>query len=202
LFVISAPSGAGKTSLVARCLKDNPQLSVSVSHTTRPPRAGEVDGENYYFVEKATFEQMAAEGKFIESASVFDNYYGTSQSEVETRLEAGEDLILEIDWQGAEQVRRQIKNINSIFILPPSLKVLKQRLSDRGKDKTEVIARRLAEAREEISHYVEFDYLVINDDFETAAKELNAIFLHSLILKKARNSETQQLLSNLLDPSA
>lgn len=202
LFVISAPSGAGKTSLVARCLKENPHLSVSVSHTTRLPRVGEIDGVNYHFVDKAVFEQMVSEGQFLESASVFDNFYGTTQQDVEMRLEAGQDLILEIDWQGAEQVRKQFKNFISIFILPPSLEVLKQRLSDRGKDDAAVIARRLATAREEISHYVEFDYLLINDDFELAAKELNAIFLNNFILKKAQNKETQKLLVNLLDPSA
>lgn len=201
LFVISAPSGAGKTSLVARCLKDNPHLRVSVSHTTRPPRAGEVNGENYYFVDKPTFEHMINESKFLESAVVFDNFYGTSQHEVETRLAAGEDLILEIDWQGAEQVRKQFKNCSSIFILPPSLDVLKQRLSDRGKDDANVIARRLAKAQEEIAHYVEFDYLLINDDFEQAAKELNAIFLNSFILKKAQSEPMQKLLLNLLNPS-
>jgi len=202
LFVISAPSGAGKTSLVGRCLQDNPHLSVSVSHTTRPPRAGEVDGINYYFVDKPTFEQMVNEGKFLESATVFDNFYGTSQQEVESWLQVGRDLILEIDWQGAAQVRKQFKNIICIFILPPSLGVLKQRLKNRGQDGESVIARRLAVAQEEISHYVEFDYLVINDDFEAAVKELNAIFLNNLVLKKARSSQVQQLLSNLLNPSA
>jgi guanylate kinase len=194
LFVISAPSGAGKTSLVGRCLKDNPHLSVSVSHTTRPPRAGEVDGINYYFVDKTSFEQMVNEGKFLESATVFDNFYGTSQQEVESWLKVGKDLILEIDWQ--------FKNVICIFILPPSLAVLKQRLKNRGQDGESVIARRLADAQEEISHYVEFDYLVINDDFEVAAKELNAIFLNNLVLKKAKQLQTQELISNLLKPSA
>ncbi len=199
LFIISAPSGAGKTSLVGRCLKDNPDLSVSVSHTTRSPRPGEVNGKNYHFVDKAEFEQMIADGQFLESATVFDNYYGTSQKEVEERLNAGEDLILEIDWQGAQQVRKQVKDsLISIFILPPSLEVLKQRLSDRGQDEADVIARRLAEAQEEISHNVEFDYLVVNDDFELAAKELNAIFLNSQVLKKARGSETQAIVAQLL----
>lgn len=202
LFVISAPSGAGKTSLVARSLKDNPQLSVSVSHTTRPPRPGEQDGVNYHFVSKEQFEAMIADGQFLESATVFDNYYGTSQKEVEDRLNAGEDLILEIDWQGAQQVRKQIKSLVSIFILPPSISVLKQRLSDRGQDDKVVIERRLAEAREEISHYIEFDYLVVNDEFELAAKELNAVFLNSQVLKKAQNEDTQTLLGQLLDPDS
>lgn len=202
LFVISAPSGAGKTSLVARCLKDNSQLSLSVSHTTRPPRPGEVNGENYHFVGKDDFEAMASKGEFLESATVFGNYYGTSQEEVEKQLRAGNDLILEIDWQGAQQVRKQFKHLVSIFILPPSLEVLKQRLSDRGEDDEDVITHRLAKARDEISHYQEFEFLVVNDDFEIAARELNAIFLNSQVLKKAQNSDTQALLSKLLDPKA
>jgi guanylate kinase len=202
LFVISAPSGAGKTSLVARCLQDNPQLNVSVSHTTRPPRPGEIDGENYHFVDKENFEALIAKGDFLESAIVFGNYYGTSQVEVEKQLITGNDLILEIDWQGAQQVRKQFKTLVSIFILPPSLDVLKQRLSDRGKDDQDVIAKRLAKARDEISHFAEFDYLVVNDDFETAAKELNSIFMSKHVLRKAQSRETKVLLSKLLDPQA
>lgn len=202
LFIVAAPSGAGKTSLVARCLKDNPNLRVSISHTTRPPRPGEVDGENYHFIDKDRFEQMIAEGVFLESATVFGNYYGTSQLEVEKQLKEGKDLILEIDWQGAAQVRKQFKKLVSIFIVPPSMAVLKQRLQDRAQDKPDVIQARLAEAREEMSHYLEFDYLVVNDSFETAAKELSAIFLNAQILKRARSEECAKLMSELLDPTS
>lgn len=201
LFIVSAPSGAGKTSLLAHCLTKNPQLNLSISHTTRAPRKGEVDGENYHFVSKDDFEKMITAGQFLESATVFDHYYGTSQPEVEKQLMAGNDLVLEIDWQGAQQVRKKIKSNVSIFIVPPSLEVLKQRLSDRGQDDPQVIERRLAEAREEISHYPEFDYLIINDDFEQASKELNAIFLNAQILKKAQSAEVSSLLSSLLNPA-
>lgn len=202
LFIVSAPSGAGKTSLLAHCLAKNPQLNLSVSHTTRAPRKGEVDGENYHFVSKDEFEQMITAGQFLESATVFDHYYGTSQPEVEKQLNAGNDLVLEIDWQGAQQVRKKIKGNVSIFIVPPSLEVLKQRLSDRGQDDPQVIERRLAEAREEISHYPEFDYLIINDDFEQASRELDAIFLNAQILNKAKSAEVTGLLSSLLNPDS
>lgn len=201
LFVVSAPSGAGKTSLVARCLEDNPQLSVCISHTTRAPRPGEVNDKNYHFIDKELFESMIVEGAFLESATVFGNYYGTSQAEVEKQLAADKDLILEIDWQGAQQIRKQIKNIVSIFIVPPSMAVLKKRLQDRAQDAPEVIEARLAEAREEMSHYPEFDYLVVNEDFELAAKELNAIFLNAQILKKARSEACIKLMTELLDPN-
>ncbi len=201
LFIVSAPSGAGKTSLVARCLEDNPQLSVSVSHTTREPRPGEVDGKNYHFIDDERFESMINEGAFLESARVFGNYYGTAQAEVESQLAAGKDLILEIDWQGAQQIRKQIKNIVSIFIVPPSMAVLKKRLENRAQDAPEVIEARLAEAREEMSHYPEFDYLVVNEDFEQAAKELNAIFLNAQILKNAGKEACIKLMSELLDPN-
>lgn len=201
LFVVSAPSGAGKTSLVARCLQDNPQLSVCISHTTRAPRPGEVNGKNYHFIDKEYFESMIAEGAFLESATVFGNYYGTSQKEVENQLGAGKDLILEIDWQGAQQVRKQIKNIVSIFIVPPSMAVLKKRLQDRAQDAPEVIEARLAEAREEMSHYPEFDYLIVNEDFEQAAKELNAIFLNAQILRRAHGEACIKLMTELLNPN-
>jgi len=169
LFIFSAPSGAGKTSLVKALLQAMDGIEVSVSHTTRPPRPGEVDGVDYHFVDVPTFEKMVAEGAFLEHARVFDNYYGTARSSVEARLQAGVDVILEIDWQGARLVREQF--------LPPSREALEVRLRGRGQDSDEVIARRMRDAVREMSHYAEFDYLVINDDFEVALGELRAIVI-------------------------
>jgi len=175
LYVISAPSGAGKTSLVAEMLRQDSQLGVSVSHTTRPMREGEQDGVNYHFVSRDEFEAMIAEGDFLEHADVFGNYYGTSHVWVRETLAKGQDVILEIDWQGAEQVRRLIPECVSIFIVPPSAEILRERLVGRGTDAQEVIERRLAEAEEECRHAAEFDYLVVNDDFQVALADLLAI---------------------------
>ena len=175
LYIISAPSGAGKTSLVAAMLQRDPRLCVSVSHTTRARRHGEVDGVNYHFVDRSKFEAMIAEGDFLEYADVFGNYYGTSQQWVRDTLAAGRDVILEIDWQGAEQVRRLMPDAVSIFIVPPSPEVLRQRLTGRNSDAAEVIERRLQEAAHECSHAIEFDYLVVNDAFEVALDDLLAI---------------------------
>lgn len=175
LFVVSAPSGAGKTSLVRALLDRDPVLTVSVSHTTRPRRSGEADGVNYHFVDRGRFETMLASGAFLEYAEVFGNLYGTSAAWVEGRLEQGRDVILEIDWQGAAQIRARLPETVSIFVLPPSLAVLEQRLRGRGQDEDRVIRRRLAEARAEMAHHVDYDYLVVNDDFETAAADLLAI---------------------------
>ncbi|SIN68509.1 guanylate kinase [Sulfurivirga caldicuralii] len=176
LYVISAPSGAGKTSLVKRLTDSDPLIKVSVSTTTRPPRPGEVDGVNYHFTDVETFKQEVAQGDFLEWAEVFGNYYGTQQSQVARLLEQGFDVILEIDWQGAQQVREKIPGTQSIFIVPPSLEELERRLIGRGTDAPEVIARRLSEAKDEMRHYPEFDYLVINDDFDVAFEELHTIF--------------------------
>lgn len=175
LYVISAPSGAGKTSLVAEMLKRDSVLGVSVSHTTRGMREGEEDGVNYHFVSRDEFEAMIQRDDFLEHAEVFGNYYGTSQRWVEQTLERGQDVILEIDWQGAAQVRRLMPECVGIFILPPSPEVLRQRLTGRGTDAVEVVERRLQEAAEECSHALEFDYLVVNDDFEVALADLLAI---------------------------
>ncbi|MCG7200858.1 guanylate kinase [Marinobacter pelagius] len=175
LFVISAPSGAGKTSLVAEMLRNDENLGVSISHTTRPMREGERDGVNYHFVSRDEFEAMIARGDFLEHADVFGNYYGTSQVWVRETLARGEDVILEIDWQGAEQVRRLIPECVSIFIVPPSAEALRDRLTGRGTDAPEVVERRLKEATEECSHALEFDYLVVNDDFQVALADLLAI---------------------------
>ncbi|WP_439101952.1 guanylate kinase [Congregibacter sp.] len=175
LFTISAPSGAGKTSLVRALVDAEPTLQVSVSHTTRPIRPGEMDGVNYHFCDRPAFENMLKESAFLEHAEVFGNLYGTSQHFVEQQLAADADVILEIDWQGARQVKRLLPASCSIFVLPPSEEALRERLSQRGQDDAGTIERRMAAAVSEMSHYVEADYLVINDVFEEALLELQAI---------------------------
>ncbi|MDC0953142.1 guanylate kinase [Porticoccaceae bacterium] len=175
LFIISAPSGAGKTSLVAEILARMDNIQASVSHTTRACRPGEVDGVNYHFVSQSVFAHMVADNAFFEHAEVFGNFYGTSEQWVRDTLNRGTDVILEIDWQGAAQVRQKFPNNKSIFILPPNKKALRERLNGRGQDKAEVIEQRIAAATEEMSHYVEADYLVVNDDFTTARRELESI---------------------------
>lgn len=175
LYTVSAPSGAGKTSLVSALVKSNPEVCVSVSHTTRPMRPGEVDGVNYHFIDHATFERMLEASAFLESARVFNNLYGTSQQWVTETLQQGVDVILEIDWQGAQQVRKLMPNTVSLFILPPSLACLRQRLTGRGQDDTSVIEARMAEAISEMSHYCEADYLIVNDDFTTALAQFQAL---------------------------
>ena len=176
LYVIAAPSGAGKTSLLHAVMARRPGLAFSVSCTTRKPRTGEVDGRDYHFVDRAEFERLVAAGEFVEHANVFGNLYGTRLSVVETALEEGRDLILEIDWQGARQVRERLPEAVQVFILPPSRAELEKRLRGRGSDSAEVIARRLEESVFEMSHWRDFDYIVVNRDFETAVSELEAIF--------------------------
>ena len=175
LYIISAPSGAGKTSLVKALIELTGNLRVSVSHTTRAMRPGEHDGVNYHFTSREAFLKQVGYGDFLEHAEVFGNLYGTSQQTVERTLAEGHDLILEIDWQGAQQVRRKLPNAHSIFILPPSQTALRERLTQRGQDDETVIDKRMAEAVAEMSHYVEFDSVVINDDFHTALDDLRAI---------------------------
>ncbi|WP_110669813.1 guanylate kinase [Salinicola halophilus] len=175
LYIVSAPSGAGKTSLVRALLQRNHAIGVSVSHTTRAMRAGEQDGVNYHFVTPEAFEAMVARGEFFEHAWVFDRHYGTSRLEVEKRLALGEDVILEIDWQGARQVREQSPDAESIFILPPSLAALRERLSGRGTDDDSVIERRMRDAVDEMSHYDEYEHVIVNDTFEHALDELECI---------------------------
>ncbi len=175
LYIVSAPSGAGKTSLVAALLDADPRIRKSVSYTTRGPRPGETNGRHYHFVTPETFEQMAKAGDFLESALVHDNRYGTSKRWVEEQLAGDTDIVLEIDWQGAAQVRRLMPAAISIFILPPSFEALLQRLNARAQDPLDVIARRLANARAEISHVHDFDYVIINSDFKAAAAELQDI---------------------------
>lgn len=199
LFVISAPSGAGKTSLVRALLAARPKLVVSVSHTTRIPRAQEVEGRDYHFVTPARFHQLVGEGAFLEHACVFDNFYGTGRAQIQDQLAAGKDVLLEIDWQGAQQVRRAMPACKTIFILPPSRAALEQRLRERRTDSAETIARRLTDAAADMAHYNEFDFLVLNDQFERAAQDLGAILdgggqelratrpeLHDLIRSLAR----------------
>ena len=172
IFVVTAPSGAGKTSLVRALLEVDKQVQLSISYTTRAPRPGEVDGKDYHFVDENTFLEMLERSDFLESAQVYGNRYGTSQPWIESVIGSGADILLEIDWQGAAQVRRIFPEAIGIFILPPSLEALTERLQGRGSDSAEVIARRLAAARDDIGHVEEFDYVIINDDFNTALQEL------------------------------
>ncbi len=177
LYIISAPSGAGKTTLVQRLLQSLDDVAVSVSHTTRAQREGEVDGVDYHFVDEARFNEMVENDEFLESARVFGNCYGTSRQSIQQPLQQGTDVVLEIDWQGARQIRRLMSGCNSIFILPPSVEALRQRLTGRGQDSDEVIEKRMREAVSEMSHYAEFDYIVINNDLDTATRDLMSIFL-------------------------
>ncbi len=175
LFIVAAPSGAGKTSMVKALLKNDPSIRLSVSYTTRPPRPGEVDGKDYHFVSKDTFLEMASRGEFLESAEVYGNHYGTSQPWIAGEIAAGRDLLLEIDWQGAAQVKLHFPDAVSVFILPPSLTALRNRLNNRGQDNQEVIEKRMAAACDDISHAGEFDYIIVNDDFDHALLDLTAV---------------------------
>jgi len=175
LIIISAPSGAGKTSLSRRLISENDDIRIAVSHTTRPPRPGEVNGREYYFVDREEFEALVKADGFLEYAEVFDNLYGTSRKAVEELLDAGKHVLLEIDWQGARNIRRIMPEASSVFILPPSRQALNQRLRNRGQDSDEIIQRRMRDAINEISHYHEYDHIIVNDDFDQAFSELNAI---------------------------
>lgn len=198
LYIVSAPSGAGKTSLVKALIDSEAQIRVSVSHTTRAMRQGEVEGVNYHFVGREQFHAMIDKGELLEHAEVFGNLYGTSQHWVEQTLAEGFDLILEIDWQGAQQVRRLMPQARSIFILPPTQEALRHRLTNRGQDSGEIIERRMREAVSEMSHYVEYDYLVINDDFAHALSDLKAIFRANQLLQGPQQQRHSGLLSELL----
>lgn len=195
LLIVSAPSGAGKTSLLKDLVANDPLLDVSISHTTRPKRPGEKNGKDYHFVDQATFIHMIGEGAFIEHAQVFDNYYGTAESPVRTLLKQGRDVVLEIDWQGALQVRKHMPEAVSIFILPPSPQALYDRLSARGQDSKAVITRRMGDAKNEMAHYPEYDFLVVNDDFKLALNDLHAI-VTTLRLRQA--TQTERLQSQLI----
>jgi len=198
LYIISAPSGAGKTSLVKELTANEVNIVVSVSHTTREMRAGEKEGVDYHFVDKETFLSMVGGSAFLEHAKVFDNYYGTSQQHVEQQLLQGRDVILEIDWQGARQVRKQFQDSLSIFILPPSSSALKERLQNRGQDKEEIINRRMKDAVNEMSHYAEFDYIIVNDVFDIALKELGSIFKANRLRQLQQERKLENLLIELL----
>ena len=198
LFIVSAPSGAGKTSLLQALLPEDDNLVLSVSHTTRPPRPGEEDGVHYHFVPVEEFMRLAGEGAFLEQAEVFGNYYGTSEAGVRDQLSSGRDVVLEIDWQGARQVRKAFPEAVSIFIAPPSIETLRERLSGRGQDDPEVIERRMADARSELSHYPEYDYLVINDDFETALQDLRCIVRAERLRESRSAARHQAALAGML----
>lgn len=200
LFVLSAPSGAGKTSLAKALVDRNDRIRVAVSHTTRPKRPDEEDGVNYHFITETRFKQIDHQDGFIETAVVFGNYYGTSKKAVDTFINSGNLLILEIDWQGARQIRERMPRAVSIFILPPSLNALRDRLRGRAQDDDKIIARRMAEAINESSHYDEFDFLVVNDDFETAVSQIQAITDNNApeLARERQKSNLVGLLSELL----
>lgn len=202
LFIVSAPSGAGKTSLVAALAEQLTDVQTSISHTTRPMRPGEQDGVNYHFTDREQFLAAVAAGRFLEHAEVFGNLYGTSADWVDAQRAAGKDVILEIDWQGAAQVRRLVPQARSIFILPPSVAELERRLRGRGQDSDEVIAHRVAGAQEEMTHYGEFDFLLINDDFDTALTDLKAIFLANRLARPLQQQRHAARLADLLSPPA
>ena len=195
LFVVVAPSGAGKTSLVKELLAREPGIRLSISYTTRPPREGEAHGREYHFVSRAEFERMIASGDFLEHANVYGNYYGTSRRWIETELAGDHDVLLEIDWQGARQVRALFPRMVGIFILPPSLSELKRRLESRGKDAPEVIARRLAGAREEVSHVLEFEYIIVNEAFDSAVSDLQAVVRAARIAREPQSVRLASLLA-------
>lgn len=198
LYVISAPSGAGKSSLVSALCERDQQILVSVSHTTRAPRPGEKDGVNYNFTTPEAFKAGIEQGIFLEWAQVFDNFYGTSYDWVKEQLAQGVDVILEIDWQGAQQVRQHVPDCTSIFILPPSIDALASRLNARGQDEPEVIARRMRDAQAEMSHWQEFDYVLVNDTFTTALDELHAIFVAARQMRERQSEANKELIESLL----
>jgi len=199
LYIISAPSGAGKTSLIKALLQDMDNLAVSVSHTTRKMRVGEKDGVHYHFIDIHTFDKMKSEGKFLESAQVFDNFYATSTAEVDRLRDAGQDVILEIDWQGAQQANRKYPENTKIFILPPGKEALRDRLKARGQDGDDIVERRMRDSVAEMSHYAEFDYLIINDGFEQAKEALKSIFTSYRLRLDSQEVKLRGLLQELLD---
>jgi guanylate kinase len=201
LYIVAAPSGAGKSSLVNALLARERDIVLSIAHTTRPPRPGDVDGEHYHFVNRGVFERLVADGAFLEHAEVFGNLYGTSRSAVEPMLAQGRDVLLEIDWQGARQVRKVMPDCVSIFILPPSREELERRLRTRAADSAVTIARRLAESVEEIAHVDDFDYVVVNDQFADALGDLRAIVATRRLRREAQTKRHAALIADLLKPA-
>lgn len=198
LFILSAPSGAGKSSLINALLAKHSDMKVSVSHTTRSPRPGEENGIHYHFVTVEEFKSLIDKNDFFEWAQVFDNYYGTSKQAIESQLAAGIDVFLDIDWQGAQQMRKLVDDVETIFILPPSKQELEARLNNRGQDSADVIAGRMAQAQSESSHYNEYDYLVVNDDFNTALMQIETIVLAKRLSLKCQSMRNQALIAELL----
>ncbi|QLI80670.1 guanylate kinase [Chitinibacter fontanus] len=197
LFVVTAPSGAGKTTLVAALLAADANVQLSISYTTRQPRAGEVNGKDYHFVERAEFERMINAGELLEHAEVYGNYYGTSQVWINEVIQNGRDILLEIDWQGAQQVRRLFPEAIGLFVLPPSLETLESRLRNRGKDSEEVIAKRMAVAREECSHVDEFDYVIVNEHIDDAVRDIVAVVRAQRLTLAGQSLRHTALISSL-----
>lgn len=198
LFIISAPSGAGKSTLINALLKQHADMQLSVSHTTRSPRPGESNGVQYHFTDVPAFKQLIEQDQFIEWAEVFGNYYGTSKAALADKLAQGIDVFLDIDWQGARQIKQQLPFVTSIFILPPSVEALEQRLNQRGQDSAEVIAGRMAKAQDEISHADEYDYWVVNDDLELALQQFSGIIQTQRLKQQKQAIRQQKLISGLL----
>lgn len=198
LFILSAPSGAGKSSLINAMLGKHADMQLSVSHTTRAPRAGEQNGVHYHFVSVETFQQLIAEGVFLEWAEVFGNFYGTSKAAIAAQLAQGIDVFLDIDWQGAQQIRPQVPGVISVFILPPSVAELEKRLQGRGTDSVEVIAKRMQQAKSEISHFPEYDYVLVNDDFQQCLAQFEAVVLAARQTLGKQQQKQQALFASLL----
>ncbi|MFY8327718.1 guanylate kinase [Pseudoalteromonas sp. ZZD1] len=198
LFILSAPSGAGKSSLINALLAKHNDMKVSVSHTTRSPRLGEENAVHYHFVTVDEFKRLIEQNDFFEWAQVFDNYYGTSKQAIEEQLAAGIDVFLDIDWQGAQQMRKLVDDVKTIFILPPSKQELESRLNSRGQDSAEVIAGRMAQAQSESSHYDEYDYVVVNDDFNTALAQIETIVLAKRLSLQCQSVRHQELIADLI----
>ncbi|MBA2652678.1 MAG: guanylate kinase [Tatlockia sp.] len=198
LIIVAAPSGGGKTSLVKKLISSLANIEVSISHTTRKMRPGEKEGVDYFFIEEKEFLEMVEANHFIEHASVFNHYYGTSVAQINSRLQAGIDVVLDIDWQGAQQIKFIFPTAVSIFVVPPSLTILQQRLFDRRQDKQEVIDNRMQRAQDELAHFAEFDYLIVNDDFNKAALELQAIATANRLSMRRQKRLQRKLLSFLL----
>jgi guanylate kinase len=198
LFILSAPSGAGKSSLIHALLGQHQDMQLSVSHTTRAPRPGEVDGVHYHFVSVEAFKALIADNNFLEWAEVFGNYYGTSRTTIEQVLALGRDVFLDIDWQGARQIKSQVPSVLSIFILPPSVAELEKRLNQRGQDNQEIISKRMLQAKSEISHVTEYDYVLVNDDFQQCLNELQQVVLSQRLTLQKQQQRQQALLTDLL----